>query len=666
MFQAGIPGGIPTSYVQFCDVTQSIPGSSLLADPSGAVDSAPAINAALALCPANGVVYLPAGTYQIDSTLLFPKRGVILRGAGSQTDLQQTRLLCHTGTAVEMIGSSSSIQGWFDSIQSGYTAGSQTLNFSSAPSIAGIAAGDALVVVEQYDPSLGVTVGGALEAAPLPKASYIWTASKASKGAYYLQAIGGGNPKIAQSSLQQVCYAPRAGIESMLLPAAGIVSMTAGQWAFGSADAQGFNTLYVKLPGNVNPATLPAPGTDGAPDGGVWYSAGIAWGGENQAPSSAGGIYVHHGQGFKVVAVNGSAVTLDRPFYWNFNGNLIGALAYKFVSGMGLENLSIQVMQGTPAQDTVILDEVTDSWVRNVEVINSAQNFIVANNTIDCEFDHNYVTNPWNAQGGSGYGIRLLGWNFNDLVQDNIAYFCRHSYVQDGIDTGNIFAYNFSLDPNDIADFPATPLPTPGANPPGNDGYLYQDFLTHGSNPRFSLYEGNVGARAYCDYVHGSANNIVFFRNHFRLQEDSILNYQDGKGSETVDFDRWNDNMTVVGNILGYPAMQADQKAATGHTMVYEGHTQAIYRLGYDADATEIPGSPVWGNTRRRCREPARRSTPAIWPVFAANAARTASVSLKGSTMVCCVNAAGTPALSGLPKVSAPDPALTSSESAWP
>ena len=44
----------------------------------------------------------------------------------------------------------------------------------------------------------------------------------------------------------------------------------------------------------------------------------------------------------------------------------------------------------------------------------------------------------------------------------------------------------------------------------------------------------------------------------------------------------------------------------------------------------------------------------------------TASTSLNGRTMVCCVNAAGTPALSGWPNVSAPLPALTSSESAWP
>ena len=102
----------------------------------------------------------------------------------------------------------------------------------------------------------------------------------------------------------------------------------------------------------------------------------------------------------------------------------------------------------------------------------------------------------------------------------------------------------------------------------------------HGSNPRFDLYEGNVGGRGYCDFAHGSSNNMVFFRNHFRMQENAILQYKFLKGSEAIDFDRWNDYNTVVGNILGYPTIQTDQAG----NLTYEGNVQAIYRLGYDAD----------------------------------------------------------------------------------
>ncbi len=248
------------------------------------------------------------------------------------------------------------------------------------------------------------------------------------------------------------------------------------------------------------------------------------------------------------------------------------AIAYHAgASGLGLEDMSIRILQAKPQANAIAIQGTEDSWISNVEVNNSSSNFIVATDTIDCEFRHNYVHEPWDSQGGSGYGFRLLGWNCNDLVEDNIAYSCRHSYVMDGINTGNIIGYNFSIDPNDN---------TNGfLHPAKNHGYLYQDFLTHGSNPRFCLYEGNVGARAYCDFVHGSADHLTYFRNRFRLDEGHILAY--GHGASVVDFDRWNDYMSVVGNILGYPAMQANQGK---YPMTYEGHMSAIYRLGYNAD----------------------------------------------------------------------------------
>ena len=576
MFQAGVPGGIPQDYAKFCDVTIKIPGSALLAAADGVTDDSAAINAALSLCPAKQYVFMPAGTYRIANTIKFPYRGVILRGAGSQTDPAHTNIKCDTvGTAVNMSGGTR-LGAWLANLRSGYTVGSTSLTFSSPSDIAKVAVGDMLVVAEDYDPSIGVSVGGGLESVSLPSSSYSWHASPTVPGAYYLKSASGGTPSLVQAKIRELFYSTGAGTESILQLVSNF-ALSAGQWTFGDNDSLGFDTIYVMLPGDVSPATLPQP-CDGVPNGGVWYNQGIGWGGTYL---SGGGIYAHHGQGFKVVSINEATVKFDRPFYWTFSGNMTAALLYiPNGTGQGLENLSIQIMQALPMANAVSVNNTMDSWVKNVEVKNSALNFIVASNTIDCEFRQNYVHEPFNAKGGSGYGIRLMGWNFNNLVEDNIAYFCRHSYVVDGINTGHVIAYNFSLDPNDNAN---GTLVSSLVNPVPNDGYLYQDFLTHGSNPRFCLFEGNVGGRGYCDYVHGSASNLVYFRNHFRLQEGHMLKYKDFEGSETIDFDRWNYNMTVVGNILGYPAMVADQLAAGG-SMTYEGHFRAIYRLGYNDD----------------------------------------------------------------------------------
>ena len=88
-FTAGVPGGIPFINDMFCDVTVSIPGSGLLAVPNDGIDDSPAIQAALDLCPSGQYVFLPAGTYKIDSTLNMSRDGVVLRGAGMGPGLLQ-------------------------------------------------------------------------------------------------------------------------------------------------------------------------------------------------------------------------------------------------------------------------------------------------------------------------------------------------------------------------------------------------------------------------------------------------------------------------------------------------------------------------------------------------------------------------------------------------
>ena len=80
--------------------------------------------------------------------------------------------------------------------------------------------------------------------------------------------------------------------------------------------------------------------------------------------------------------------------------------------------------------------------------------------------------------------------------------------------------------------------------------------------------------------------------------------------------------------------------------------------------AEEIPGSPGLGRYSPALPGTGSTMMPAIWPLFAAERCLAANpASLNGKTIVCWVNAAGTPALSGLPNVSAPEPAFTSNES---
>jgi hypothetical protein len=80
----GVPGGIPNRTTIFADVTKP----PYNADNTGKSDASVAIQSAVLACPANQVVYMPPGTYRIDSSMNFKfAKNVTLRGAGDSTVL---------------------------------------------------------------------------------------------------------------------------------------------------------------------------------------------------------------------------------------------------------------------------------------------------------------------------------------------------------------------------------------------------------------------------------------------------------------------------------------------------------------------------------------------------------------------------------------------------
>lgn len=75
----GVPGGIPSRVTIFCDLTQA----PYNADPTGVVDAGPILEQAIIDCPANQVIYLPSGTYLIDTSVLPGlKNNYSIRGDG--------------------------------------------------------------------------------------------------------------------------------------------------------------------------------------------------------------------------------------------------------------------------------------------------------------------------------------------------------------------------------------------------------------------------------------------------------------------------------------------------------------------------------------------------------------------------------------------------------
>lgn len=93
--RVGVIGGIPTDRTKIVDVT----GELFRADNTGATDATPAVQAAIDVAVPGDVVFLPAGKYRLDSTLLvnYKKHGITIRGAGPTTILDSR---ANTGIAI--------------------------------------------------------------------------------------------------------------------------------------------------------------------------------------------------------------------------------------------------------------------------------------------------------------------------------------------------------------------------------------------------------------------------------------------------------------------------------------------------------------------------------------------------------------------------------------
>lgn len=78
-------------------------------------------------------------------------------------------------------------------------------------------------------------------------ATYKWTASGSGTNEYYLEIAAGGDPGVAE---------PAAMYENLVEMTAGTVgSLAVGEWDYGDNDTLGFDTIYVRITGGVDPDT---------------------------------------------------------------------------------------------------------------------------------------------------------------------------------------------------------------------------------------------------------------------------------------------------------------------------------------------------------------------------------------------------------------------------
>jgi len=201
----GVPGGIPNRTTIYTTLNP------------GATSSQ--ISSALSNCPASQVVYLSAGTYTISGTIDFSKSNVTLRGAGAG----QTILNCAGQAFI------TPQYGWGSgqALASGYTKGSTSVVFSSAPS--GFVVNSLIMFDQDDDTSLVMATDGPGRAINLvhritgisgntitftPPLSYPFTAGKNPRA---MPLSSGGNPCVTMSGIENMSIRTTAGVGSVVM-----------------------------------------------------------------------------------------------------------------------------------------------------------------------------------------------------------------------------------------------------------------------------------------------------------------------------------------------------------------------------------------------------------------------------------------------------------------
>jgi hypothetical protein len=248
------------------------------------------------------------------------------------------------------------------------------------------------------------------------------------------------------------------------------------------------------------------------------------------------------GQMAKIISKNGNALTLDRPFYYSFDlsysPQIIKLSSNPVING-GVEDLKLddQSPNGTSVA-SILFSFCINCWIKNVESSNAGKAHVKFSSSYGCVLRDSYLHEAHRYDSGSGYGILLMGQSTDNLIENNVFYYFRHSMVMEGGGTGNVFGYNYTKDPYTSEDAQ----------------WLSEDALTHGAHPYMNLFEGNIVSNFANDWTHGSSSHNTYFRNQVTRQR-SIPTV---RAIRAIDVQKRNTYMNFVGNILGYSGMSGN------------------------------------------------------------------------------------------------------------
>lgn len=213
------------------------------------------------------------------------------------------------------------------------------------------------------------------------------------------------------------------------------------------------------------------------------------------------------GQMVKIISVAGNALQIEPALRIDFDTLLHAEIRQiNPIVNVGIECMKIirQDSSASPSVYNINFNFAVNCWVNGVESAKSMGAHVLIEYSKNIEITGCYIHHSfgYDGSGTRGYGVCLRQHASDCLVENNVFKFLRHAMMlKEGVN-GNVFAYNYSREPNRseaISDFSG-------------------DVSLHGHYAFANLIEGNIVQNIIVDHVWGpSGPHNTFFRNRAEL-----------------------------------------------------------------------------------------------------------------------------------------------------
>ncbi|MFT3911966.1 MAG: glycosyl hydrolase family 28-related protein [Ferruginibacter sp.] len=292
------------------------------------------------------------------------------------------------------------------------------------------------------------------------------------------------------------------------------------------------------------------------------------------------------GQVIHIDNISGNTIFFSNPLRRNYLlANSPKIKRFEMITGVGIECLKIKRLDITSVglpRANIYIARAANCWVRGIESDTTNFAHVQILNSTNIEITNCYFHGSFDYGTGKGYGICCELTSGDCLIENNIFKHLRHSMLLQSGANGNVFGYNYSIEPRKSETIPFD---------------LSGDIVMHGNYPYMNLFEGNIVQNILIDQSHGKNGPFnTLFRN--RAESYGII-ISSGAG----------DSSNLVGNEITGTGI-----GKGNYTMSGNGN----FQYGNNKNNTIIPTgtTPLDDKSYKYSSIPFFWNLTAIWPTI--------------------------------------------------